>query len=54
MISIANMNSTQASQYHKQDQNYYQNAEESLELSSWQGRGAEALGLNGAIKNEIS
>ncbi len=53
MISIANMNSSQAATYHEQDQNYYQGKEESLELSSWQGKGAEALGLSGAVDNKI-
>ena len=53
MVSIANMNSSQAAKYHEKDQNYYQDAKESLELSSWQGRGAEALGLTGAVENEV-
>jgi conjugative relaxase-like TrwC/TraI family protein len=47
------MNSAQASKYHEQDQNYYQDQEESLELSSWQGQGAKDLGLNGTVDNKV-
>jgi len=53
MISIANMNSAQASKYHEQDENYYQNVNDNLELSSWQGRGAESLGLTGSVENNV-
>lgn len=47
------MNSSQAAKYHEKDQNYYQDAKESLELSSWQGKGAKALGLTGAVENKV-
>jgi len=47
------MSSAQAASYHEQDQNYYQNAQESLELSCWQGKGAENLGLAGEVENDV-
>ncbi|MFA7570958.1 MAG: MobF family relaxase [Sulfurimonadaceae bacterium] len=46
MLSISNMTSEQAAHYHKQDQNYYS---QNGEIGQWQGKAAEALGLNGAI-----
>lgn len=47
MLSISNMTSEQAAHYHKQDQNYY--SQNNAEIGQWQGKAAEALGLNGAI-----
>lgn len=44
MLSISNMNSEQAANYHKAEQNYYQSENES-ENGEWFGKGAETLGL---------
>jgi conjugative relaxase-like TrwC/TraI family protein len=52
MLTIATINPKQAEEYYQQENYYSKNA--ALENSEWWGRGAETLGLSGAISdNEV-
>ncbi len=52
MLTIATINPKQAEEYYQQENYYSKNA--ALENSEWWGRGAETLGLSGAIAdNEV-